>query len=299
MRLYSKNCFIMSTEEEPTATSARPTRERKQVERIAVEPITKEKAATEIPEGSGICLSDYPFFVTCFEKLRTDDDVCKQLHQVMFGAPGTKNDRKKNIRKFSGFASGTDISDKVSKVVDRKGFNNTLLKDTLGLLGLEKSGTRQAMAQRLVEFLESPQILKREALATPAKKSGKKRKLSKKVGKDGAPKAKRAPSAYLLFSQAIREEVKAANPDASFGEIGKLLGARWSELSEEDKQQWKDKSAATDKTLQAEGGEGWNVEDGGEDDDEAFDDSSDDQVEAEAEEKETTEASAPAAEEEA
>lgn len=39
----------------------------------------------------------------------------------------------------------------------------------------------------------------------------------------------------MFFSQDWRERVKAENPDAGFGEIGKLLGARWKELSEEEK----------------------------------------------------------------
>ena len=39
----------------------------------------------------------------------------------------------------------------------------------------------------------------------------------------------------MFFSQDWRERVKAENPDAGFGEIGKLLGARWKELSDEEK----------------------------------------------------------------
>lgn len=59
-------------------------------------------------------------------------------------------------------------------------------------------------------------------------------KTSRKAKKD--PKApKRALSAYMFFSQDWRERVKAENPDAGFGEIGKLLGARWKELSDEEK----------------------------------------------------------------
>jgi protein DEK len=158
---------------ENTNTATRPTRERKQVERIVVEAISKEKTATEIPEGNGLCLSDYPFFLAGFEKLRTDDDLCKHLHHIMFGALGTKTDRKKSIRKFSGFAAGTDASEKAAKIVDKKGYNNSLLKDTLALFGLERSGTREQMAQRLVEYLQSPSKAKRDGLATPAKNGSK------------------------------------------------------------------------------------------------------------------------------
>lgn len=50
------------------------------------------------------------------------------------------------------------------------------------------------------------------------------------------PKApKRALSAYMFFSQDWRERIKAENPDAGFGEIGKLLGAKWKELDDSEK----------------------------------------------------------------
>jgi len=50
------------------------------------------------------------------------------------------------------------------------------------------------------------------------------------------PKApKRALSAYMFFSQDWRERIKAENPDAGFGEVGKLLGAKWKEMSDEEK----------------------------------------------------------------
>merc|ERR1712150_330447 len=51
-----------------------------------------------------------------------------------------------------------------------------------------------------------------------------KRKKGQKKDKD-APK--RAMSAFFLFAQDERPKVKAANPSASIGDIGKELGARW------------------------------------------------------------------------
>ncbi|THG97109.1 hypothetical protein EW026_g4837 [Hermanssonia centrifuga] len=58
------------------------------------------------------------------------------------------------------------------------------------------------------------------------------------------PKApKRALSAYMFFSQDWRERVKGENPDAGFGEIGKLLGARWKELDDEEKKPYMEQAA--------------------------------------------------------
>ncbi|GLB44637.1 putative HMG-box domain containing protein [Lyophyllum shimeji] len=62
-----------------------------------------------------------------------------------------------------------------------------------------------------------------------------------------APMVKRALSAYMFFSQDWCERIKAENPDASFGEVGKLLGTKWKELDEEEKKPYIDQ-AARDKT---------------------------------------------------
>ena len=39
----------------------------------------------------------------------------------------------------------------------------------------------------------------------------------------------------MFFSNAQREGVKADNPGIAFGDVGKILGQRWKELSAEDK----------------------------------------------------------------
>ncbi|KAH6911927.1 high mobility group box domain-containing protein [Coprinopsis sp. MPI-PUGE-AT-0042] len=76
-----------------------------------------------------------------------------------------------------------------------------------------------------------------------------------KGGKKGAEKdpnkPKRPLSAYMYFSQDWRERIKTENPEAGFGEVGKLLGAKWKELDEEEKKPYvelanKDKQRAED-----------------------------------------------------
>ena len=39
----------------------------------------------------------------------------------------------------------------------------------------------------------------------------------------------------MFFVQDYRERIKSENPDVSFGEVGKLLGAKWKELTEKEK----------------------------------------------------------------
>jgi len=55
----------------------------------------------------------------------------------------------------------------------------------------------------------------------------------------------------MFFSTDWRERIKAENPDAGFGEIGKLLGAKWKELDDSEKKPYieqaaRDKSRAED-----------------------------------------------------
>ncbi|GHJ84630.1 hypothetical protein NliqN6_1032 [Naganishia liquefaciens] len=61
----------------------------------------------------------------------------------------------------------------------------------------------------------------------------KKRKKAKSKKDPNAPK--RAMSAFMFYSMAQRDNVKNANPDLSFGEIGKQLGEQWRNLTPEEK----------------------------------------------------------------
>eukprot|EP00619_Florenciella_sp_RCC1007_P007257 CAMPEP_0205904098 /NCGR_PEP_ID=MMETSP1325-20131115/515_1 /ASSEMBLY_ACC=CAM_ASM_000708 /TAXON_ID=236786 /ORGANISM="Florenciella sp., Strain RCC1007" /LENGTH=197 /DNA_ID=CAMNT_0053269827 /DNA_START=19 /DNA_END=612 /DNA_ORIENTATION=- len=57
------------------------------------------------------------------------------------------------------------------------------------------------------------------------------------------PKAPtRVRSAYQLWANDTRPELQAANPNASMGDISKLLGARWKETDEAVKSEWQRKS---------------------------------------------------------
>jgi len=55
-----------------------------------------------------------------------------------------------------------------------------------------------------------------------------------KAGKD--PNAPKRPlSAYMYYSQAQRNATKEANPEATFGELGKIMGAAWKSMSDDQK----------------------------------------------------------------
>jgi len=59
----------------------------------------------------------------------------------------------------------------------------------------------------------------------------------KRVPKPKDPNApKRPPSAYLIYQNAMREELKAAHPEFSYKEILKEIAARWQKITPEEKE---------------------------------------------------------------
>lgn len=59
-------------------------------------------------------------------------------------------------------------------------------------------------------------------------------------------KPKRAMSAFFLYSQAFRSQVKEENPEATFGGIARKLAAQYKELPEKEMRKW-EKKAEQDK----------------------------------------------------
>lgn len=74
-------------------------------------------------------------------------------------------------------------------------------------------------------------------------------KRKKKKKDPNAPK--KALSAYFLFSMAERPKVKAENPDIKFGDIARMISARYKAMSDSERAKW-DKKAAAEKERYAE-----------------------------------------------
>ncbi len=74
--------------------------------------------------------------------------------------------------------------------------------------------------------------------------SSKKKRKKKKKKDPNAPK--RNISAFMHYSKDTREEVKANQPDLTFGEISKVISVNWKALTDQQRAVW-DEKAATDK----------------------------------------------------
>ena len=68
-------------------------------------------------------------------------------------------------------------------------------------------------------------------------------KPAKKKAKRDPNAPKRPPSAYLLYGKTERTRIIAENPEATFGDIAKLVAAEWAKLTEEDRKPYNDDAA--------------------------------------------------------
>jgi len=53
---------------------------------------------------------------------------------------------------------------------------------------------------------------------------------------------KGAPSAYILYANSIREDIKKENPDAQFTDTGRIIGQKWKQLTEEQRKPFNEES---------------------------------------------------------
>jgi len=150
-------------------------RERKKVERFVQEP---KKEEVEV-EGTGMALKEIPYIQNMIMKTGPED--LKFLHRLAYGRPGTANEIRKNLYKFKGFAFTKDDKAYERKKTSMEKIVLGELKKILGVLGLEKSGVKSAIVERLIAFLLEPFDAGKELPSKRRRSSqGKKRGTNKK-----------------------------------------------------------------------------------------------------------------------
>lgn len=73
-----------------------------------------------------------------------------------------------------------------------------------------------------------------DQLAEPPKKNKKKKK--------GAGEPKRPTTAFFFYTSSIREEVTKKNPGKAVGELSKIYGQMWADLTEDEKKPFQEKN---------------------------------------------------------
>ncbi|KAK3880900.1 hypothetical protein Pcinc_014639 [Petrolisthes cinctipes] len=143
-------------------------RDRKKVERYEEE--TKKEEEVK-PAGNGVSFGDIPYINAMITKLPMDE--LKILHRVAYGRPGSGVSIKRNLRKFNGYPFDKDdkkYQAKLSAVETR--IRVAEIKKVLKVLGVEQSGTKAEMVERLMAFMLLP---KDEGRAPPKASTGQKR----------------------------------------------------------------------------------------------------------------------------
>ncbi|KAF8791408.1 Protein DEK like protein [Argiope bruennichi] len=144
-------------------------RARKQVERLEVS-FNAPKEKQEFQEGKGQKLGDCPRIEHQIQKTAIED--LKPLHRILYGRVGSASQIKKSIRKFSGFPFGKNSPEFDRKKASAEKLTIAVLKRVCELLDIERSGTKEEIVMRILDFLLEP------------KDSGKKVPTKKKAGKE-------------------------------------------------------------------------------------------------------------------
>ncbi|XP_060553000.1 protein DEK-like isoform X1 [Ruditapes philippinarum] len=178
--------------EKPVVIEDGKKRERKKVERITFESARPASASVEIKEGKGRSLGDIPFIEHKLGRMKSED--CKPLHRILYRRLCTNLETKKNIRQFSGFPFSKDDKEyeKRMEMLKSKKFSLTIVKKMMEILDIPRTGTKNELITRLMEWLEKPTDSGRKVPAPKRKRSAggdkkkRVRKTKKKAGNDVA-----------------------------------------------------------------------------------------------------------------
>lgn len=179
-----------------TARSMRSVRERKQVTVLTPEVPESAEKTFAAPSGPGVKLGDVAYIADQLQKRLGVDDALKVLHRVLFNEISARKTVKAHIRLFCGFdpahveKQSMSARDKLNKLTMAG------LKDVCETLGLEKGGSKEAVVERIVEFLKSPTdqapaVKRRASGAATKKKSAAAVKKSTVAKKKSATPAKK------------------------------------------------------------------------------------------------------------
>ncbi|WVQ74864.1 hypothetical protein IAR50_004471 [Cryptococcus sp. DSM 104548] len=103
------------------------------------------------------------------------------------------------------------------------------------------------LAQALASGLSDPAY---GAGINPATGKKERKKKEKKLKDPNAPK--RPPSAYILFQNDVRDEIRRSNPNIAYKEILHIISAKWKELGDDQKKVYEDAYQSAHSNFRAE-----------------------------------------------
>lgn len=209
---------------------------------------TKAVAEFEVLPGKGKALGDLDNVNENITAVKNSD--LKDVYNMVFARRGKEKEFKRHLRLFSGFPAGTD---RAKRLENMGRFFLPALKEACRIFGLERGGTKEEIAERLVEWLQKPSGKggKKKSL-TP----GKKAKTPSK--EDSAKKAKKTPAkakkpstpvakpraAVSLYAVDVRDAIKEEHADLDDAALMKMIRAQYEALGADEKAPYEEKAKA-------------------------------------------------------
>ncbi|KAL3997769.1 DEK C terminal domain family protein [Acanthocheilonema viteae] len=171
-------------------------RQRHAVERLAAVSSPPSKKASLDAVGSGTSLGDIEFVNTGISKAQ--NETLKWLHRLCYGTPGTATSRKRDLRRFNGFAFDEKSADFDKKKAAAMKLTNNELHMIGRILGSERGHTKEEAVMNVLHFLQKPEdkgrkitsIKKRRSSSKSSGKKAKRSRTEKKGNKKSTKKLK-------------------------------------------------------------------------------------------------------------
>ncbi|KAL5552367.1 hypothetical protein UlMin_002543 [Ulmus minor] len=183
------------------------------------------------------------------------DDPAKENHELLSqpqSSPAAKKGKatggKKQSKQSSFEKDLQEMQEKLQRLQIQKEKTDELLKEKDEMLKikeeeLENRGKEQEKLQMELKKLQKLKEFK-PTVTNPFFHSVKDKEQVKKEKKKGCPEKKRPSSPYVLWCKDQWNEIKKENPEAEFKEISIILGAKWKNVSAEEKKPYEEKYQA-------------------------------------------------------
>lgn len=176
------------------------------------------------------------------EDVEEDVPVAKKRRNKQGGKQKKKKDPNKPKRNMSAYFLYSNASrERVKKENPSASFGDLarIISEQFKSLSPEEKKVWEKKAEKDKQRYEK-EMRQYVAPDDDSDDGGKKKKKSKKD--PNAPK--RNMSAFFLYSNAMRSAFKNANPDASFGDLARIISAAFKELPNHERQEWERKAEA-------------------------------------------------------
>jgi len=250
------------------------------------EEITSDRSTPEVnlKKGKGKKLEDCPQVLSQINKRNRDDDLLRMIHGFLLGRVNKKVPVKNNLKAFSGVHYEDD---KGREHLEAKLLRHKVrdLREVAKFFGVDHEGEREDLVKHIADFVEKPRALevshsspkksssKRsrsrsssvERKSSSEKKSSSKKSSSKKSStkKKSSEKKKRAKkdpnspkrplSAFMIFSNEKRDEVREKlGKDTKITEVASKLGKMWKKVDDDEKKKYQKKAAKLKETYEKE-----------------------------------------------